>query len=138
MLVKSKLPDAPDCRKFDLDKAAKLIPVLWCRSMESVEEVKRAAKQFAALQSEAEAAGEQMHADILDSHHSLQNDARISGQEYRCAPVSKYSLFSHQGPEIVADLPDGDVLPYFRELYLLQILVRAGPCKAVLNTSRWN
>lgn len=51
--------------------------------MQSVEEVKLAAEQFAALQNEAEAAGEQMHADILDSHHSLQNDARISGQEYR-------------------------------------------------------
>lgn len=58
--------------------------------MESKEEIKQAAEKFARLQTEAEAAGEEMHADILDTSHSLQNDSRISGQEYRCSVSSAF------------------------------------------------
>ena len=67
--------------------------------MQSVEEIRQAAEQFAALQNEAEAAGEQMHADILDTHQSLQSNVQVSGQEYRYARLhddlaSPYHLIS--------------------------------------------
>lgn len=51
--------------------------------MESVEEVKEASERFTKLQDEAELEGEEMHADILDTSASLQNDLQASGQQYR-------------------------------------------------------
>ena len=76
-----------------------------CRSLSSVEEVKAAAKKFAALQEEAEQEAEEKNQDILDTARSGTSHISATGQ-YKCAPGPSPDL---PGTPTAKDLNDNQV-----------------------------